>query len=91
MAKTSNVYKDKKTGKYYFVASLGFDLKGKRIQKFKRGFKTAKEAKKAYNQFMIDYQEKREKITFGNFYEEYYKCWYKNHVKEGTFKTNTGI
>ncbi|XKR48810.1 integrase [Enterococcus faecalis] len=29
MAKTSNVYKDKKTGKYYFVASLGFDLKGK--------------------------------------------------------------
>ena len=40
---------------------------------------------------MIDYQEKREKITFGNFYEEYYKCWYKNHVKEGTFKTNTGI
>ena len=60
MAKTSNVYKDKKTGKYYFVASLGFDLKGKRIQKFKRGFKTAKEAKKAYNQFMIDYQEKRE-------------------------------
>ncbi|HBE2215538.1 TPA: site-specific integrase [Enterococcus faecalis] len=91
MAKTSNVYKDKKTGKYYFVASLGFDLKGKRIQKFKRGFKTAKEAKKAYNQFMIDYQEKREKITFGNFYEEYYKCWYKNHVKESTFKTNTGI
>lgn len=66
-------------------------MKGKRIQKFKRGFKTAKEAKKAYNQFMLTYQEQQETITFENFYIDYYKKWYKNHVKEGTFKTNTGI
>lgn len=57
MAKTSNVYKNKKTGKYYYVANLGFDENGKRVQIFKRGFKTAGEAKKAYNEFLKNYDE----------------------------------
>jgi len=44
------VYKDKKKGTYYYVASLGFDdVTGKRIQKLKRGFQTRKEAMQAYN------------------------------------------
>ncbi len=36
----ANVYKDKKKGTYYYVASLGFDdVTGKRIQKLKEDFK----------------------------------------------------
>lgn len=96
MAKTSNVYKNKKTSKYYYVANLGFHENGKRVQIFKRGFKTAREAKKAYNEFLNNYdeqdpQKKGSRITFKEFYGEYYKSWYKNQVKEVTFITNTSI
>lgn len=31
MPKVSNVYRDKKSGKWYFVANLGYDEKGKRV------------------------------------------------------------
>ncbi|WP_225534910.1 site-specific integrase [Enterococcus sp. S23] len=68
----------------------------KRIQIFKRGFKTARDAKKAYNEFLNDYEEhvphkNDKKITFKVFYEEYYKSWYKNQVKKATFITTTSI
>jgi len=52
MPKISNVYQDKKNGKWYFVASLGYDEKGKRIQHWERGFSTQREAKKAYDEYM---------------------------------------
>ncbi|PZL72187.1 site-specific integrase [Enterococcus plantarum] len=87
MAKTSNVYKDKKTGKFYFVANLGVNEKGKRVQKFKRGFKTASLAKKAYHDFMKNYDEElSKKISFETFFETIFLKWYKNHVKENTYE-----
>lgn len=53
--KISNVYQDKKSGKWYFVASLGYDEKGKRIQHWQRGYYTQKEAKKAYDEYMSNH------------------------------------
>lgn len=48
MAKLTGVYKDKKTGKWYYSVSLGFDtITGKRIRKVRRGFNTQKEAYEA--------------------------------------------
>lgn len=48
MAKITGVYKDSKTGKWYYSVSLGFDtITGKRIRKFRRGFDTQKEAYEA--------------------------------------------
>lgn len=48
MAKITGVYKDKKTGKWYYSVSLGFDtVTGKRIRKVRRGFNTQKEAYEA--------------------------------------------
>lgn len=52
MPRISNVYLSKKTGKFYFVDSLWYNEKGKRVQYFKRGFKTQKEAKNAYEYFI---------------------------------------
>lgn len=87
MAKTSNVYKDKKSGKFYFVANLGVGRDGKRIQKFKRGFKSASLAKKAYHDFMKNYDEgSNKKLLFEDFYENIFLKWYKNHVKENTYE-----
>lgn len=51
MPKISNVYSDKKRKTWYFVASLGFDESGKRLQHWERGFKTQKEAKDAYDRY----------------------------------------
>lgn len=43
MPKISNVYLDKQRKTWYFVANLGFDEKGKRLQHWERGFPTQKE------------------------------------------------
>lgn len=48
MAKITGIYKDKRTGKWYYSVSLGFDtITGKRIRKICRGFNTQKEAYEA--------------------------------------------
>lgn len=96
MAKTSNIYKDKKTGAWYFVANLGKDIHGKRVQKFRRGFKTKGEAKQAYLVFMQAYQvkddEKQQKLhpkydRFEVFFEEIFLPWYETQVKISTFSS----
>ena len=48
MPKIPHVYQDKKSGLWYFVASLGYDEQGKRIQHWGRGYKGQLEAKKGY-------------------------------------------
>ena len=48
----NDMIKKASNGTYYFRANLGFDqTTGKRIQKYRSGFKTKKEAKEAYAQF----------------------------------------
>ena len=48
MPKMSNIYQDKKSLKWYFVANLGYDEYGKRVRHWGRGYSTQKEAKQAY-------------------------------------------
>lgn len=87
----ANVYKDKKKGTYYYVASLGFDdVTGKRIQKLKRGFQTRKEAMQAYNELMNDYGKMAFKtnssMSYGEYFESIFLPWYRGRVKERTYE-----
>lgn len=57
MPKISNIYQDKKSGKWYFVANLGYDEKGKRIRHWGRGYNTQREAKRGYDDYMNDFSD----------------------------------
>ncbi|MDZ5584479.1 site-specific integrase [Enterococcus cecorum] len=81
-------------GTYWqFRAYLGTDeATGKRIATTRRGFKTEREAKKAYKQLLIDYEENgglNSKPTINiKTFEELYNLWlesYQTTVKESTF------
>ncbi|MER2128796.1 site-specific integrase [Solibacillus sp.] len=90
MPKIANVYQDKRNGKWYFVASLGYDETGKRIQHWERGFLSQKEAKKAYEEYMNNYSstsvKKNSTMAFKEFYETYFKPDYKRSVSARTFE-----
>ena len=83
-------------GTYYFRANLGFDqTTGKRIQKYRSGFKTKKEAKEAYAQVLLlsspdKIEEGTRRVRFGKFIEETYLPWYQTQVKESTFLNRAG-
>ncbi|HFK0083757.1 TPA: tyrosine-type recombinase/integrase [Listeria monocytogenes] len=89
MPKIANVYQDKKNKKWYFVASLGFDEKGKRVQHWERGFQTQKEAKSAYDDYMNDYSKtaikKNSSMSYQEFYTTYFETDYKRSVKKRTY------
>lgn len=89
MPKISNVYQDKKSGKWYYVANLGFDDDGKRVRKWERGFFTQKEAKRAYDEYMNDYSKtaikKNSTMTYKKFFEDYFLQDYKQRVRERTY------
>lgn len=90
MPKISNVYQDKNNGKWYFVASLGYDEKGKRVQHWERGFSTQKEAKRAYDEYMNNHSstslQKNSTMSFQEFYETYFKPDYKRSVSDRTYE-----
>ncbi|TKH27686.1 site-specific integrase [Bacillus wiedmannii] len=90
MPKISNIYRDKKSGKWYFVANLGYDEHGQRIQHWKRGFLTQKEAKQAYDEFMNNYSMTAVKMnstmSYKEFYETYFKPDYKRSVTQRTYE-----
>lgn len=90
MPKISNVYLDKKRKTWYFVASLGFDESGKRLQHWERGFKTQKEAKDAYDRYMNDFSKSAVKInstmSYKEFYGTYFEPDYKRSVKKRTYE-----
>lgn len=50
------IIKKAKNGTYYFRASLGYDERGKQIQKYRSGFKTKKEAFEKYSKLVL-YEE----------------------------------
>ena len=62
-------------GTYYFRANLGFDhSSGKRIQKYRSGFKTKKEAKEEYAKLVLQFASQslpteQKRIPFGTFIE----------------------
>lgn len=90
MPKISNVYQDKNNGKWYFVASLGYDEKGKRVQHWQRGFSTQREAKRAYDEYMNNHSstslQKNSTMSFQEFYETYFKPDYKRSVSDRTYE-----
>lgn len=90
MPKISNIYQDKKSGKWYFVANLGYDEKGNRIRHWQRGFSTQKEAKIAYDEYMNNYSKTAVKtnstMSYKEFYETYFEPDYKRSVGKSTFE-----
>lgn len=87
----AKIYKDKQSNTYYFSASLGNDsITGKRIRKVKRGFKTEKEAKQAYHEYMSDYGKMAFKsnstMTYREFYQTIFLPWYQTRVKQRTYE-----
>ncbi|WP_455030825.1 tyrosine-type recombinase/integrase [Oribacterium sp.] len=90
MPKISNIYQDKKSGKWYFVANLGYDEKGNRIRHWQRGFSTQKEAKTAYDEYMNNYSKTAVKtnstMSYKEFYETYFEPDYKRCVGKSTFE-----
>lgn len=82
---------------YYFKAYHGLDpLTGKKIQTFRRGFKTEREARLAEAKCLTDYEKKtfRAKNTTTTTFLQVYEIWkdhYKNTVKESTYVSQTSI
>ena len=92
MAKIPGIYLDKKTGKWYFSASLGFDkVTGKRIQKVKRGFNSQREAYAAKVKLIKELQEMGNasniQMSYQIFLEEIYIPDYKARVEETTLQS----
>ena len=90
MPKISNVYQDKKSNKWYFVANLGYDEHGKRVRHWGRGYSTQKEAKQAYDAYMSNYSKTAVKtnstMSYQEFYETYFEPDYKRSVGQSTFE-----
>ncbi|SQB31069.1 putative phage integrase [Streptococcus dysgalactiae] len=89
-------YKKGDTTAYYFKAYHGLDpLTGKKIQTFRRGFKTEREARLAKAKCLAEYEKKnfRAKNTTTTFYQifEIWKVNYKNTVKESTYVSQVDI
>lgn len=90
MPKVSNVYQNKKSLKWYFVANLGYDNTGKRVRYWGSGFSTQKEAKKAYDEYMNNHSKSAVKLnstmSYKEFFEKYFKPDYKRAVKLSTYE-----
>lgn len=95
MVKVKNVYQDKKTKKWYFRAYLGIDETGKKVQKTRKGFATQREAKQAYEKYILTHgfhQELSEQLssaaqmTFEEFYRVRFVNWYEKQVKRQTYE-----
>lgn len=84
--------KKAKNGTYYFRANLGYGSDGKKIQKYRSGFKTKREAKLAYSRIILDKpdtlqqeQEEEEELSFKQYVEEIFLPWYQSQVKDRTY------
>ncbi|ALS02039.1 integrase [Enterococcus silesiacus] len=96
MTKNKNEIKKAKDGTYYFRVFLGKNsLTGKRIQKYRSGFKTQKEAKEALSALRVEKssflessidEEKELKIMFSDFIEDIFLPYYKTRVKLRTYE-----
>lgn len=87
---TNDQIKKAKNGTYYFRANLGYDVKGKKIQKYRSGFKTKKEAREEYSHLLLmnpdDLNENKDKMMFEYYINEIFLPWYKTQVKLRTYE-----
>lgn len=87
---TNDQIKKAKNGTYYFRANLGYDVKGKKIQKYRSGFKTKKEAREEYSRLLLmnpaDLNENKDKMMFEYYINEIFLPWYKTQVKLRTYE-----
>ncbi|MEQ7226420.1 tyrosine-type recombinase/integrase [Enterococcus avium] len=82
--------KKAKNGTYYFRINLGYDIKGKKIQKYRSGFPTKKEAREEYSKLLLmnpeDLNENKDKMMFEYYINEVFLPWYKTQVKLRTYE-----
>lgn len=83
--------KKAKNGTYYFRVNVGYDANGKKIQKYKSGFKTKKEAKEEYANILLTTSTEINEdevldMKFGQFIEDIFLPWYKTQVSERTYR-----
>ena len=90
MPKISNIYQDKKSSKWYFVANLGYDNNGNRLRHWGRGFSSQKEAKSAYDDYMNNFSKSAIKMnstmSYEEFFYKYFEPDYKRSVKLSTYE-----
>lgn len=96
MAKITGVYKDNKTGKWYYSVSLGFDtITGKRIRKFRRGFDTQKDAYEAKTTELKAAQDigqnSNSGLDYASFMEQLFLPDYKARVQITTYETRLPV
>lgn len=89
MPKIPSIY-PMSNGTYRATVSLGFDVQtGKRIQKFKNGFKTQKEAQEWRLHMLADFGKGsitvNSTMTFKKFLDDYFIPDYKSQVRKRTF------
>ena len=89
MPKIPSIY-PMSNGTYRATVSLGFDVQtGKRIQKFKNGFKTQKEATEWRLRMLADFGKGsitvNSTMTFKKFLDDYFIPDYKSQVRKRTF------
>lgn len=89
MVKSDSI-KKAKNGTYYFRVNLGYDQTGKKIQKYKSGFKTIKEAREAYSKILLedpsDDLSEEAVMLFKDYLEDIFLPWYKTQVKFRTYE-----
>lgn len=82
--------KKAKNGTYYFRANLGYDFTGKKIQKYRSGFTTKKEAREEYSKLILmkpeELSETKDKMMFEDYISEIFLPWYKTQVKLRTYE-----
>ncbi|WP_142971117.1 site-specific integrase [Enterococcus faecium] len=87
---TKDPIKRAKNGTYYFRANLGYDANDKKIQKYRSGFRTKKEAKEEYYKLLLmkpdEFVEAENKMSFKQFVEELFLPWYRTKVKTRTYE-----
>ncbi|EGO7946514.1 site-specific integrase [Enterococcus faecalis] len=95
MVKIKNIYQDKQTKKWYFRAYLGTDESCRKIQKTKRGFESQREAKRAYDKYLLTHGfneslsnqiSSANQMTFEEFYRVRFVNWYEKQVKPQTYE-----
>ncbi|MEG2908896.1 MAG: tyrosine-type recombinase/integrase [Erysipelotrichaceae bacterium] len=90
MPKISNIYQDKKSNRWYFVANLGYDSNGNRLRHWGRGFPSQKEAKSAYDDYMNNFSKTSIKMnstmSYEEFFYKYFEPDYKRSVKKSTYE-----
>ncbi|PEJ68718.1 site-specific integrase [Bacillus wiedmannii] len=96
MAKITGVYKDNKTGKWYYSVSLGFDIvTGKRIRKVRRGFNTQKEAYEAKTTELKSAQDMGQiansRLDYANYIEQLFLPDYKSRVQVTTYEARLPV